>query len=195
MKKYLIVADDFTGSNDTGVQMRKRGIPVDVILFPETIATLESSIVLDTESRNIPGEKSAKKVKNQLGSLLENNKFDIIYKKIDSTLRGNIKEEISVVKELMGAEKIVFAPAFPVIGRTTMAGRHYLNGVPILETEMAKDPIKPVGTDLLANYIDGYGDVVHHGLDEIRSGNINIDNGVSHTFDAEIGRASCRERV
>lgn len=108
MKKYLIVADDFTGSNDTGVQMRKRDIPVDVVLFPYTMGTLERSIVLDTESRNISSEESVKKVKELLDSLLKKNKFDIIYKKVDSTLRGNIKEEISVIKGLTGAEKIIF---------------------------------------------------------------------------------------
>ena len=28
--KYLIIADDFTGSNDTGVQLRRRGYPTKV---------------------------------------------------------------------------------------------------------------------------------------------------------------------
>ena len=31
--RYLIIADDFTGANDTGVQMRRRGFET-VVVFP-----------------------------------------------------------------------------------------------------------------------------------------------------------------
>ena len=31
MNRYLIVADDFTGSNDTGVQMCRRGLDTSVM--------------------------------------------------------------------------------------------------------------------------------------------------------------------
>lgn len=31
MEGYLIIADDFTGANDTGVQLKKRGINTEVI--------------------------------------------------------------------------------------------------------------------------------------------------------------------
>ena len=50
--KYLIIADDFTGANDTGVQMKNRGIAVDVTLYPQK-KKINSSVVLDTESRNL----------------------------------------------------------------------------------------------------------------------------------------------
>lgn len=31
MHPFVIIADDFTGANDTGVQVRKEGMPIDVI--------------------------------------------------------------------------------------------------------------------------------------------------------------------
>ncbi|MEB3363201.1 four-carbon acid sugar kinase family protein [Lactobacillus sp. R2/2] len=39
MAKFLIIADDFTGANDTGVKLTEEGMPVNVfsqqlILFP-----------------------------------------------------------------------------------------------------------------------------------------------------------------
>ena len=52
-EKYLIVADDFTGSNDTGVQLKNRGIDISVVFHSEDMEDIESSVVLDTESRGM----------------------------------------------------------------------------------------------------------------------------------------------
>ena len=30
-ERYLIIADDFTGANDTGVQLKRRGYPTEVL--------------------------------------------------------------------------------------------------------------------------------------------------------------------
>ena len=58
--KYLIIADDFTGANDTGVQMRRRGFPT-VVVFPgkNVPAGENTSKVIDTESRALSGEDAA----------------------------------------------------------------------------------------------------------------------------------------
>ena len=56
MERYFIVADDFTGSNDTGVQLTRRGVRTKVVLSPSAVADDGLSYVLDTESRNMPGE-------------------------------------------------------------------------------------------------------------------------------------------
>lgn len=186
MDKYLIIADDFTGSNDTGVQMKKRGIHTEVVLFPESLRLVRGSMVLDTESRNMPKQDSYNKVYKMVQTVFEKAQFDIVFKKIDSTIRGNIKEEVKAVHELYKADKIVFAPAFPKIGRTTAEGIHYLNGVRILETEMAKDPYNPVVEDNITVILqDIDGPVTHHGLEEIRSGIIDLSASVCHTFDTE----------
>lgn len=186
MEKYLIIADDFTGSNDTGVQMKKRGIPTEVVLFPEELKEVKGSMVLDTESRNMPKEESYEKVKDMVQKVFATAAFDIVFKKVDSTIRGNIKEELKAVQELYKADRIVFAPAFPKIGRTTAGAIHYLNGVRILETEMSKDPYNPVVEDDISRILtDVDGDVTHHALEEVRSGAIDFSKTTSHTFDCE----------
>lgn len=184
MEKYIIIADDFTGSNDTGVQMSKRGIPVDVILFPEESMVLDRSVVLDTESRNIDGASSANKVGQLFDKLTAHNHFDLYYKKIDSTLRGNIKEEVAVIMEKIGAEKLLFAPAFPEIGRTTLDGVHYVNGERLRETEFAQDPIKPLVSDELKDFLPS-NQTQHHSLDEVESGSLDLSGAFAHTFDAD----------
>ena len=53
-KKLIIIADDFTGANDTGVQFRKAGFKVNVIIDSHDIKEeLEHSdiLVIDLESR------------------------------------------------------------------------------------------------------------------------------------------------
>jgi len=181
--KYLVIADDLTGSNDTGVQMTKRGIETKVLLFP-TDEYLDSSVVLDTESRTIPKEDSFVKVQNMTRQILEANHFDIVYKKIDSTLRGNIAKEIKAVSEVYQPKRIIFAPAYPKINRTTVNGIHHLNGKPLMETELVNDPLTPIWTDNVQTLLQSEwpDDVSHYTIEEINS-DLSLKETFIHTFD------------
>ena len=57
-KKFLIIADDFTGANDTGVQIKKHGLPASVLLKMDDFSKTKGSVVFDTESRVIPAEEA-----------------------------------------------------------------------------------------------------------------------------------------
>lgn len=141
MKTYLIIADDFTGSNDSGLELSLRGIET-IIGFAAPKST-EGSFVLDTESRNIDG-KEAYKVTKALIEDLDFDSYDVVLKKIDSTLRGNILEEVQAIDERMKPELILVAPAFVAMGRTCIGGEVFVNDGRLLETEFADDPLKPV---------------------------------------------------
>jgi len=39
-ERYLIIADDFTGANDTGVQLRRRGFPTEVLFCGKPMGAL-----------------------------------------------------------------------------------------------------------------------------------------------------------
>lgn len=64
--RYLIVADDFTGANDTGVQLRRRGKPTYVTMQGTFENLLGSSLVIDTESGNCSEEMAALLVQKAL---------------------------------------------------------------------------------------------------------------------------------
>jgi uncharacterized protein YgbK (DUF1537 family) len=68
----------------------------------------------------------------------------IVYKKLDSTLRGNVAAELAAALGGARRERVVVAPAFPAAGRTTVGGIQRVHGVPVDETEMANDPANPV---------------------------------------------------
>ena len=145
MNRYLIVADDFTGANDTGVQLKRRGVPTSVVFSSDFIAS-EGSFVLDTESRALGPEEAAAAVRAGLKGV-DLTSFGRVMKKVDSTLRGSVAAEIKAVDQLYGSELVVFAPALPDLGRTTVGGVHLLKGIPITRTELAKDPKTPVTED------------------------------------------------
>jgi uncharacterized protein YgbK (DUF1537 family) len=68
----------------------------------------------------------------------------LIYKKMDSTLRGNIGAELDAVYDALVPDLIVIAPAFPAMGRCLINGNMYVHGQPLHETAVATDPRTPV---------------------------------------------------
>lgn len=183
-KRFLIVADDFTGANDTGVQLKRYGIPVEVLLDGKQ-SPGDISLVLDTESRALMAGAAGRKVKRMLEGV-ELSEFSFVIKKVDSTLRGNVAEEIAALDAVYQSELIVFAPAFPDLGRTTVQGVHQLHGVRISETEIGCDPKNPVLEDRLEQILRAVfeEDVRQYGLSEIR-GSLHLGEARICCFDSE----------
>ncbi|BFT72230.1 four-carbon acid sugar kinase family protein [Paenibacillus sp. P36] len=146
MKQIAIIADDLTGASDSGVQFARKGLQTQVFFDIEQVSksqqTMEA-IVIDTDSRSTLQEIAYARVK-EAACQIDQAAFPHIYKKMDSTLRGNLGVEIDAVMDVIPYDFAVVAPAFPKIGRTTLQGVHYLNGVPVSETEIANDPKCPV---------------------------------------------------
>jgi len=144
--KLLIVADDFTGANDTGVQFAKKKLRTIMLTGKEKIRTTLKNcdvLVVDTESRFDGGDTAYIKAR-EAGKTAEKEKIKYVYKKLDSTMRGNIGAEISGVMDSTGIGHAVVVPAFPANGRITKDGNVYVKGVLLEETEFANDPKTPV---------------------------------------------------
>ena len=62
MDRYLIIADDFTGANDTGVQLRRRGLATSVIFSGKKLPVGTGCLVVDTESRGTTAETASASV-------------------------------------------------------------------------------------------------------------------------------------
>jgi uncharacterized protein YgbK (DUF1537 family) len=185
MNHYLIVADDFTGSNDTGVQIRRQGIPVSVVFSGQGV-TGKESCVLDTESRGLSQDEAFRKVASEAGKIPFEN-FAQVMKKVDSTLRGNIGAETRALDRYYKPELIVFVPALPDLGRTTVNQVHQLNGMAITRTELARDPKTPVLVDdvrqILSDAFTGE-TVTHIDLEAVRGNKISLKGGRIFSFDA-----------
>jgi D-threonate/D-erythronate kinase len=137
-----VIADDLTGAADTGVQFVRAGYRTAVFFrATEVFEDDLDAVSFDTDSRAMPAGFAAKRV---FGAARAAREARVIYKKLDSTLRGNVAAEL--VAALGGArrDRIIVAPAFPAAGRTTVGGIQRVHGVPADETEMARDPNTPV---------------------------------------------------
>lgn len=147
MVKLLILADDFTGALDTGVQFAARGAITRVVTNTNCeFSELEDDVqvlVVAAESRHLPPEAARELILQMVRRALEAG-VDFIYKKTDSALRGNIGAELSAVLEAAGADSMAFAPALPKMRRTTRNGVHYIDGIPVAESVFGQDPFEPI---------------------------------------------------
>ncbi len=145
-KKFIVIADDFTGSNDTGVQFTKKGLQTVVVSNLDTLDQALNNcdvLVVDTESRFDDRDKAYNKTYH-VGSFAKKNKINYVYKKLDSTFRGNIGGEIAGVMDAMDINLAIIAPAFPYAGRKTIEGNVSVHDVLLHQTEIARDPKTPV---------------------------------------------------
>jgi D-threonate/D-erythronate kinase len=137
-----VIADDLTGAADTGVQFVHAGYRTAVFFrATEMVADDLDAVAFDTDSRAIPAGFAAKRV---MDAARVARGARIVYKKLDSTLRGNVAAELTAAMGGARRERVVVAPAFPAAGRTTIGGIQRVRGVPVDETEMANDPNTPV---------------------------------------------------
>jgi len=137
-----VIADDLTGAADAGVQLVSAGYRTAVFFREsEVFGDDLDAVSFDTDSRAMPAGFAAKRVLEATRAARE---ARIVYKKLDSTLRGNVAAELAAALGGARRERVVVAPAFPAAGRTTVGGIQRVHGMPVDETEMANDPDTPV---------------------------------------------------
>ncbi len=132
--RLLIIADDLSGAADCAIGFASMGMETVVTLDPLNDKADAQVIAADTDTRRLSPARAAErtvaafKVLHQPGQRL--------YKKIDSTLRGNWAAEVAALQPLAGLA--IVAPAFPATGRTLLGGRVFVNGQPLETTDTWK---------------------------------------------------------
>lgn len=146
MQRVLVLADDLTGALEVGAKFAASGLSVRVTPRPGfSLGNLQedSVLVIDTESRHIAPELAGRRVLDLLRAGRDAG-FQFVYKKTDSTLRGNIAPEISALRDAFPECPVLYVPAYPKMGRTVSAGVLYVDGVPVAETSFGADELNPV---------------------------------------------------
>ena len=148
MVKLLILADDFTGALDTGVQFSGKGIRTQVVVSGHWVEPDSDCdvMVIDVETRHVPKEK-AYEIVNDVCQRAVKYGIRCFYKKTDSALRGNVGSELQAAADAVFGKNIVFVPAFPAMRRITVDGVHYIDGIPVKESVFGQDPFEPVMYD------------------------------------------------
>lgn len=156
--KLVVIADDLTGSNDTGVQFIKNGQKVFVtsrLCFEDMEQEMLKNdvLVINTESRFIDKNTAYNRL-FKLGLFLKSKKIQTIYKKIDSTYRGNIKYEILGLQDSLGLKKVFIVSAFPKVKRQVIEGKIFVNGELLENTMFAKDPKNPISKSFIPEILE-----------------------------------------
>jgi len=154
-----LLADDLTGALDTGMQLAERtGVPVACVWNPEGVAAVprDGILIYDTETRNHPGDLPAPSLAGVFAALSGAGRR-VDYMKIDSTLRGPIVPTLEAVLKAGGHPGALICPALPAQGRTVRAGNVLLDGVPLADTDIGRDPLSPPDGTLLPRLITRWG--------------------------------------
>ncbi|WP_283192937.1 four-carbon acid sugar kinase family protein [Rhizobium sp. AN80A] len=130
--KVAIIADDLTGALDTGTPFVDAGLSVvvaiDVEAIDDALATGCEVSVVNTASRALPEGEAARRVGLAASALLAAHP-EIVLKKIDSRLKGNVAAESAAIAAIFGHREVAVAPAIPDQERFTRDGHVVGRGV------------------------------------------------------------------
>jgi len=142
---YAIIADDLTGAGDTGAQFSKAGLATRVLFGNWGSQDIQGAdiVVVNTDSRFLKSQDAAMKVSHTADALKKTGVVPF-FKKVDSTLRGQIGAEIDALMDSLDLKAVLVCPIFPANGRTLVGGYLLVDGQPVSRGAAGKDPVTPV---------------------------------------------------
>jgi len=140
--ELLVIADDLSGAADCGIACARHGLSTLVVLG-DTADEIDTDVLsVDGNTRHLDSAKAAAETARLVRKYIRD-EGQLLFKKLDSTLRGNVAAELAAALEArrgvaLNRERIVavLAPAFPANGRTTSSGWQLVHGKPLEETEL-----------------------------------------------------------
>ena len=144
-----ILADDLTSAADGAAPFVARGVTALIGRgqLPRQAATV---VAVDSGSRSATSSQAFERVARLTPQLASR---AVLYKTVDSTLRGHIAEELEACFAASGRTSLVFAPAFPQAGRTTVGGIQLVDGIPVSESAYGHDPVHPARHSALVDLV------------------------------------------
>jgi uncharacterized protein YgbK (DUF1537 family) len=131
LRSFCIVADDLSGAADCAAAFARVAGPVPVYLGE--IGERTESLAMDTDTRTMDTTQAATVTTRAFERITRSGSTpQLVYKKIDSTLRGHVGAELHAA--LLAAPQFagaVICPAFPEQGRTLVGGQLRVHGRPV----------------------------------------------------------------
>ena len=147
-----VIADDFTGAAElAGISLRY-GLTVELCVGEVEYKNADV-LVVSTDSRSLKKNKAIRITIELLKKILQL-KPKLIYKKIDSVLRGYVLDELKAQMKVMNRPGAFIMPANPSLGRTIKNEEYFVDGVKITETGFAHDPEFPITTNTVKKMLD-----------------------------------------
>lgn len=152
MYRVGLIGDDLTGALDAAAPFAQRGLTTRVVTQLQTldqVADVPCEVLsINTDSRHLAVDQAVMVV-SRACQFFAQRPPALIYKKIDSTLRGNVAAEIATTLNHSHRSRAIVTPALPIQGRTIRDGEVYVRGIPLQETAFMHDPVSaPVSGSL-----------------------------------------------
>ncbi len=187
MALMLVIADDLTGAADCGVACAGHGLHTIVVMADSGSEVNAEVLSVDGDTRRLAPIEAAGETARLVRKHLRD-ETTLVYKKLDSTLRGNVGAELAAVLEARRSLTrthdrivVVLAPAFPATGRTTVNGLQLIDGKPLEETALSQDGPMLAKSDIAAMLSEAHLRPALLGLDFIR-GDGDILRGTMQTM-------------
>ncbi|MFD9033643.1 four-carbon acid sugar kinase family protein [Streptomyces sp. NPDC059567] len=165
VSSITVLADDLTSAGDGAAPFRRAGHHAKVLLstaaegdagssdgnvYEAGAAATDGVVAVDLGSRLLDEPAAVTRAERAARRFAT---ADLLVKTVDSTLRGHVAAEIRAAHAGSGRRAVVVAPAFPAEGRTTVRGIQHVHGVPVHDTDFARDPAHPVRCSDLARLL------------------------------------------
>jgi uncharacterized protein YgbK (DUF1537 family) len=156
----IILADDLTGAADCAARCHTAGLAATITLPGASMQAPGSVICCTSDSRHLPADLAAQRVR-ELAADAGGYAASTWYKKIDSTLRGHIGQELDALLDALGRSCALVCPAFPAQRRGLAGGALVIDPAPAqplhLPTLLARQSRRAVGAIGLADVRGGVG--------------------------------------
>ncbi|SON57471.1 hypothetical protein HDIA_3930 [Hartmannibacter diazotrophicus] len=123
--RLALIADDLTGALDTAVPFAMAGletvVALDVDHLHKAIASGAEVVAVATESRAV-GAETAARIVRRAAKLFRPHAPGMVFKKVDSRLKGNVGAESAAIAEVFGLSQALVSPAVPDQGRFVVSG-------------------------------------------------------------------------
>ncbi|GAQ67100.1 four-carbon acid sugar kinase family protein [Streptomyces scabiei] len=144
-----ILADDLTSAGDGAAPFRRAGHDARILLStPAAVPQYATGVTAVDLGSRVVDEEAAALCTWRAARLFAGS--ELLFKTVDSTLRGHVAVEVRAAWAGSRRRAVVIAPAFPAEGRATVQGVQYVRGVPVHESDFARDPVHPVRCSDLA---------------------------------------------
>ncbi|MDB6094865.1 MAG: hypothetical protein JWM32_2427 [Verrucomicrobia bacterium] len=148
-----VLADDLTGAAEIAAIGHRLGRRAAVKFAGGKAEEREGSFtVTTTETRLAPPERAAR-IAADAAHRLSQRSSGLIFKKVDSVLRGSVAAEVMAIAQALGKRTVLIVPNNPGQGRVIRGGRYLIDGVPLDATDFRADPHHPATSSNVAELI------------------------------------------
>ena len=173
MPPVAVLSDDLTGALGLAVLIASANLSVRALTGSALHALAANRAadgavrVINTESRSLTEDGARAVIRDVLGQLPADT---VIAKRFDTTLRGHIAAELSVIMEFWPQAAVIVVPSYPASGRLCIGGYQLINGTPLERTEVADDPQWPIRNSFVPDHFAAAGEVRFIPLNELYQG-------------------------